>query len=192
MTIRFGHEKVNDHCKKKSVSIKPVYPNSKRPTFILLLLCPCDILCSHRGHWLPGRRRNYLSMRTMWAQCCKASVFSASNRGSESLKVMQPLIVEFWIMEALHMCASLFVLVRATIAVMKYHDQKATWGGKALFGLWFLIISSLKECRIKQGRRWCIGHEGMLLTDLIFQGLLSLLFLYIPGPTTSPGKHDTQ
>ena len=39
------------------------------------------------------------------------------------------------------------VSVRVSIAVMKHHDQKTSWKGKGLFGLWFLISSSLKEVR---------------------------------------------
>jgi hypothetical protein len=31
------------------------------------------------------------------------------------------------------------VSVRVSIAVMKHHDQKASWGGKGLFGLYFQI-----------------------------------------------------
>jgi hypothetical protein len=30
-----------------------------------------------------------------------------------------------------------FVLVRVSIAAMKHHKQKASWGGKGLFGLHF-------------------------------------------------------
>jgi len=34
------------------------------------------------------------------------------------------------------------------IAVMKRHDQKASWGGKGLFGLYFRItVPSLEEVR---------------------------------------------
>jgi hypothetical protein len=31
----------------------------------------------------------------------------------------------------------LVVILRVSIAVMKYHDQKAIWGGKGLFSLHF-------------------------------------------------------
>ena len=34
----------------------------------------------------------------------------------------------------------LIVLVRVSVAIMKYHDQKASWGRKGLLGLHFHLI----------------------------------------------------
>ena len=47
------------------------------------------------------------------------------------------------------------VLVRISIGVTKHHDQKAIWGGKGLFGLYFHIavhhwMNSGQE--LKQGK----------------------------------------
>jgi hypothetical protein len=49
------------------------------------------------------------------------------------------------------------VLVRVSIAVTKYHNQKSSWGGKGLFGLYFQIIihhwrKSRQELRHSGGR----------------------------------------
>jgi hypothetical protein len=41
-----------------------------------------------------------------------------------------------------------YVLVSVSIAVMKHHNPKASWGGKDLFGLYFqIIIHHLEEVR---------------------------------------------
>jgi hypothetical protein len=84
--------------------------------------------------------------------------------------------------------------VRVTIAVMKHHDEKASWGGKSLFGLHFLItVHHQRKLRqeLKQDRNleqellqrpWIVAAY---LLDL--HGLLTLLSYRTPDHHPSNG-----
>ena len=45
------------------------------------------------------------------------------------------------------LCWYQFVLVRVSIAAKKHHNQKESWGGKGLFGLYFNIAVITEEFR---------------------------------------------
>ena len=54
------------------------------------------------------------------------------------------------------------VLVRVSIAVIKHHDPKPSWGGKDLFGLHFQIIVHhwrKSEQELKQGSNLDVGVD---------------------------------
>lgn len=82
------------------------------------------------------------------------------------------------------------------IALRKPMAKRATWGGKSLFGLHFLVNSpSLKEVRTGTqkepgGRNWSRGHGGTLLTGLLPMAC-SAQFLIHPR-TISQGWHHPQ
>ena len=66
--------------------------------------------------------------------------------------------------------------MRVSIAAMKHHDQKASWGEKGSFGLYFFLYCCSLSKEVKTGtqtgqdsagRTWCKGRGGVLLTDLL-------------------------
>lgn len=67
---------------------------------------------------------------------------------------------------------------------MNHHAQKASWGGKGLFGLHFHIIvhhqrnsgQELKQSRNLETGVGPVAMEEVLLTVLLLVGLLSLPF----------------
>jgi hypothetical protein len=51
------------------------------------------------------------------------------------------------------------VLVRISIAVVKHHSQKASWGGKGLFDLHFYVTVKKSGQEFKQGRNLEAGAD---------------------------------
>jgi hypothetical protein len=71
----------------------------------------------------------------------------------------------------------------------KHHDQKASWGGKGLFGLHFhtaIHHQGSPDWNLSRSgsRRWFRGHRGMFLTGLL--PLPCLACSLIEPKTTSP------
>ena len=65
------------------------------------------------------------------------------------------------------------VSVWVSIALMKHHGQKASWGGKGWFDLYFHIAVNHQRSQDRksngagpEGRSWGRGYEGVLLTGL--------------------------
>jgi len=74
-------------------------------------------------------------------------------------------------------------LVRVSIAVMKHHNQKESWGGKCLSVLYFhTLVPSLKEARTRNSNRTGTWRQELMQKPwkgaaywLVHHGLLSLL-----------------
>ena len=54
------------------------------------------------------------------------------------------------------------VLVRVTIAVMRHHDQKSSWGGKGLFGLHF-HIAPFYSVSVSSVLILCLDYGGFVV-----------------------------
>ena len=62
-------------------------------------------------------------------------------------------------------------LVRVTMAAKKQHDQKAKWGGKGLFNLYFLIATHYQKKsgqELKQGRNLEAGTDAEAVEECCF------------------------
>jgi hypothetical protein len=81
------------------------------------------------------------------------------------------------------------VLISTSIAPMKYHDQKATWGEEGFFHVILPHCCSSKEVRTgTQGRYLEAGANAEAI--LLFMGLHLMAFsgcFIIEPRTTSPG-----
>ena len=81
--------------------------------------------------------------------------------------------------------------IRVSIAVMKHHDQKASWGGKGLSDLHFLITDYHQRKsgqEVKQGRNLEVGADAEAMEGCCLLACLHGLFsLLIESTTTSPG-----
>jgi hypothetical protein len=89
-----------------------------------------------------------------------------------------------------------FVLVIVSIAVIKHHDQKASWEKKKFIWLTLLHYCTLSN-EAKTGtqtgwklgdRSWCRGHEWELLSSLL-SWLAQPTFLSNPGSPAQAQHH---
>jgi hypothetical protein len=82
---------------------------------------------------------------------------------------------------------------------MKHHDQKASWGGKGLFGLYFHIVAMTEESQDRNSSRagtWRqeLMHKGMEVCCLLayYPWLAQPAFLKNPGPPAEGWWHHPQ